>query len=57
MADRLLHEMRRRAAVERVADMSVPQKVAAHGSRQPSARRGALYDTMNCRTIESATFL
>jgi hypothetical protein len=47
MPDRRLYVMRRRAPVEGIADMGMPQIVRRDGARQPGAGRGRLDDTMD----------
>jgi len=44
--------MRRRAAVERVADMGVAQVVRRDRSRRTGPRRGTLHDAVDLRRIE-----
>src|SRR4051794_30732771 len=57
MPDRRLHEMCRRAAIKRVADVAVTQPVTRYSSRQASARRRLLYDPMHLRAVERPALL
>lgn len=44
--ERRLHEVDRRAAVERVAGVGVPEPMRRNLSREPGSRRGTLYDAV-----------
>jgi hypothetical protein len=52
--DRRLHQMRRRAAIERVGNVGVAQVVRRDLARQAGPRRGPLHDPVDLRRIERA---
>jgi hypothetical protein len=56
MPDRRLHQMRPRAAIERVADMGMAQVMRRDLGRRAGPGRSPLHDPMDLRRIERAAF-
>ena len=52
MAERLLHKMDRRASVEAVAAVRVPEPMRRDGFRQSGLARGGFHDPANLRRVE-----
>ncbi len=54
MADGLLHEMRRGATIERMADVGMSEPMRRDVEREPRAQNSGFHDTMDRRSIEAA---